>query len=214
VPIFANPQITAERSSSREMIFCGHEIFWQIWTVHHEYLFGLSLRLMRGNRADAEDALSVAKLKAMRYLGAHDPDLLNVRAWLSRLLYNVCMDLYRRRGNGEESGVADFDRMIEVAQAEKPMRSPEHGLLERELYRQIESLLDELPPNWRNAFIERFLREESYEEIARRAGTTEANIRKRIQLARTFLRDRLAARGLGREKRKSGRPRRLCSQNR
>lgn len=146
---------------------------------------------MRGNRADAEDALSAVKLKAMRYFSSRSEVILNERAWLSRLLYNVCMDLYRRRGHGEQAGLAELDQALEEARQEKPERSPEQCLLERELYRQVEGLLRELPPNWRHAFLERFLREESYGEIARKAGTTEANIRKRVQLARAFLRERL-----------------------
>lgn len=192
-----------EKSSTDHAAFRDHELFWRLWSIHHDYLFGLSLRWMRGNRADAEDALSAVKVKAMRHLGSPRPAILNERAWLSRLLYNVCMDLYRRRGHGEQPGLAELDRSLEKAGKEKPERSVEQRLLERELYRRIEGLLSELPPNWRHAFIERFLHEESYGDIARKAGTTEANIRKRVQLARAFLRERLDEGELGLAKRKS-----------
>jgi RNA polymerase sigma factor (sigma-70 family) len=194
-----------ETSPSENLVLSNHEIFWRIWSSHHEYLFGLSLRWMRGNRADAEDALSAVKLKAVRHLEAPGPAILNERAWLSRLLYNVCMDLYRRRGRGEPPVPAELDRSLEDVRKEAPERSAEQRLLERELYRRIEGLLGELPPNWRHAFIERFLREESYGEIARKAGTTEANIRKRVQLARAFLRERLGDGTLSPAKRESQR---------
>jgi RNA polymerase sigma factor (sigma-70 family) len=163
------------------------EEFWRLWRVHHEYLYGLSLRWMRGNHADAEDALSSAKLRAAHRYLTSPGTIQNERAWLSRILYNVCMDCYRRwdtagRGIGPVDGVAELDNGRPSAQDE---------MLAREMYVRLSQLLDELPQPWRTALVERFFLDRSYKEIAARARTTEANIRKRVQLARRFLRGRL-----------------------
>lgn len=170
----------------------GQESFWSVWADHWEYLLGLSLRWMGGNYADAEDALSLVKIKAVLHFGGGPAAIRNERAWLRRLLRNVCVDAYRRRGNARESVYLDFENRIEAPPEARSELSPEDSLLKRELFREIEGLLADLPQDWRNAFIARLIRDRSYGEIAAAEGTTEANIRKRVQLARQKLRDRLS----------------------
>lgn len=188
-PLRAREEQTATDAHRRS----EYELFWQVWSLHHEYLFNLSLRWMGGNRADAEDALSSTKLKAVVHYGPCAALIRNDRAWLSRLLYNSCMDLYRRRSSSAEAGSLNFEGLIEVAVLAVPAGTAEEALLERELIGRIGQLLEELPQAWQHAFVERCMRQRPYPDVAAEAGTTEANIRKRVQLARAFLRDRLAA---------------------
>lgn len=168
------------------------EIFWKTWKLHHEYLFGLCLRWTRGNRADAEDALSQAKMKALAAYFAKPEAKLDEKAWLSRVLYTVCMDQHRRRSrrerlNGGSLHEEAFQETVHPAGAP----SPEELLLGRELHARLERLAAELPPSWHRALVERVVRERTYGDIAAEHGTTEANIRKRVQLARAYLRRRL-----------------------
>src|SRR5690606_1594652 len=71
--------------------------FWVSWIEHKDYLGRLAMRWMSGNRADAEDLVSRACIKAHdRYLrDAHR--IRNLRSWLARLLHNACMDEHRKR---------------------------------------------------------------------------------------------------------------------
>jgi RNA polymerase sigma factor (sigma-70 family) len=172
--------------------FPPSESFWNLWLTHCSFLQGLSLRWMRGCQADAEDALSTAKLKAAVHFCAYSEDLQNHRAWLARLLYTSCMDLHRwrRRERTTTDNLLEDVAMLSEADA-RP--SPEKQVLDLELRARLARLLDELPEPWRNAVLERGLGQKSYEEIARQAGTTPANVRKRVQLARALLKRRLAS---------------------
>jgi len=73
------------------------ESFWGIWLAHQEVLRQRSLRLSGGNRADAEDALSNAMLRAAQAY-ARQP-VQNPRAWLLRILHNACMDQHRHNAS-------------------------------------------------------------------------------------------------------------------
>jgi RNA polymerase sigma factor (sigma-70 family) len=145
---------------------------------------------MRGHRADAEDALSTAKLKAAAHFYANPEGLKNQRAWLARLLYTCCMDLHRWRRR-EETKTSTLTEDLDILAAAADLSSPEKQMLDLELQVRLARLLDELPEPWRNAVLARCLAQQSYEEIARQAGTTPANVRKRVQLARALLKRRL-----------------------
>jgi RNA polymerase sigma factor (sigma-70 family) len=70
------------------------DAFWGVWLAHQELLRHRSMRLSGGNRADAEDALSNAMLRAA-HAYVRQP-VQNPRAWLLRILHNACMDQHRR----------------------------------------------------------------------------------------------------------------------
>jgi RNA polymerase sigma-70 factor, ECF subfamily len=166
--------------------------FWQIWDEHSERLRRLSLRWL-GNPADAEDALSATKLKVMAHFAREAPALDHPGAWLARLLYTACMDTYRSRGRedrwrerGGEPGELPFAEQIPAS-----LPSPEQALLGREEGRRVVRLVRQLPPPWRQAFLARCVHSQSYSTIAHEAGATRENIRKRVQLARAYLRARL-----------------------
>ena len=168
------------------------ERFWNLWLTHCSFLQGLSLRWMRGCRADAEDALSITKLKAAAHFCAYPEGLQNHRAWLARLLYTSCMDLHRRRRR-EKTTTDNLYEDVAIRSEADDRPSPEKQVLDLELRVRLARLLDELPEPWRNAVLKRGLAQKSYEEIARQAGTTPANVRKRVQLARALLKRRLAS---------------------
>jgi RNA polymerase sigma-70 factor (ECF subfamily) len=172
-----------------------YEVFWQVWLSHREHLLRLGLQWMRGNRADAEDVLSQTKIKAALRFGTSPLALRDPKAWLSRLLYNVCMDVYRRRAYMEETGNLALEEGAGEVHLAHPQPSPEKFLLDHEAFRAVRRGLDELPPEWRRALIERCIHCRSYQEIAEEAATTQANIRKRVQLARAFLRGCLSCDG-------------------
>lgn len=178
--------------------------FWHLWMAHFDALLRLSLRWMGGDRADAEDALSTAQLRALDKFGTFAASIEHPGAWLSRLLHNVCMDIHRRRKQRETlAGTVPWDSLADQAQSPGSLPSPEQRLLRRELRCEILRSIDALPPTWREAFLGRFLHRRSYGEIARRESASEANVRKRVQLARDGLQQTLEARG--HRSRRSGR---------
>jgi RNA polymerase sigma factor (sigma-70 family) len=170
----------------------SYEEFWKIWKLHASYLSGLCLRWTRGNSADAEDALSQAKTKALAaYLKGRET-LLDERAWLGRVLYTVCMDQYRQKSRREVLLAPGLQEALEGLPVRSSGPSPEDRLLRHELSGQLGRLAGELPSSWYSALVERVVHEKPYPDIAAAHGTTEVNIRKRVQLARAYLRRRLS----------------------
>lgn len=168
------------------------EAFWDIWQANREHLMRQSLRLMAGNRADAEDALSTAMLKASQKFGLYAEEIVNQRAWLSRLLHNACMDLYRGYGRqGRPAGTAAGleEEGLPAVVAEES--SPEEVAEGREALRLLAERVAELPPTLRLPLLLRFVHNRSYDEIAAQLELTNCAVRKRIQLARERLRREL-----------------------
>lgn len=171
------------------------QAFWDVWLEHREHLKRQSLRLMSGNRADAEDALSAAMLKASQKFDDYADSIVNERAWLTRLLHNACMDVYR--GHKRQArwvpdatlGDEPFDPLPQIAAENE--RSPEEIAVGRETLQQLEEQIRALPPNLRLPFVMRFLQNRSYDEIAGRLELTNCAVRKRIQLARERLRSKI-----------------------
>ncbi len=165
--------------------------FWPVWMEHFGRMRSLALRLMKGNEADAEDALSAAMIRAER---AFDPaSIQNPAAWFSRLVRNACIDHYRHRQRAPV--VADPFETQEQGADDGPAphraRSGEDELLASEGLRETLCAILELPEELMEPLMLRCLAERSYDEIAEDMGLSNAAVRKRVQLARRYLQDLL-----------------------
>jgi RNA polymerase sigma factor (sigma-70 family) len=163
--------------------------FWELWQRHSEHLFRQSLRMMKGNQSEAEDAFGATMLRAYESFPRQTGQVVNARAWLGRLLHNICVDAYRRR-RCQETSEAEGGKSL-MASQEVGAPSPEALLLRRELGSQLRQHILALPPRLRAPSTLRFLEEMSYDDIASELGMTNCNVRKRIQHAYCLLRTRL-----------------------
>jgi len=166
--------------------------FWRLWTAHQSYLRKQTLRLMSGNLADAEDALSNAMLKALQKFDTYAGAIVNERAWLTRLVHNVCMDLHRSNQriarSIDETVGGDFETSGAMPAASR--RTPEDETLARRELRELAAELERMPRSLREPLLMRVLDDKSYDEISRELNLSNCAVRKRIQLARDFLRKR------------------------
>lgn len=162
--------------------------FWNVWTVHRDRLFGLSVRLMAGNVADAEDALSVAMLNGCKAFSTLK--VRNEAAWLSRLVHNACMDQYRRRSR--QARMVDEPDISTVSSIEDiptyGLQSPEERYIGQQEAASLVEQLKFLPDGLLKPLLMRCLGDMSYGEISDRLGLTNATVRKRVELARKRLR--------------------------
>jgi RNA polymerase sigma factor (sigma-70 family) len=164
--------------------------FWALWEQHRNYLSQLCLRAMHGNRADAEDALSQAMMKAWDRLPAHAGEVGNPRAWLGQLTRNLCTDLHRERQRTHRL-MSRLEVVAESAHAapgrpEVPLEGSASTPNPRSNWRP---LIAGLPVRLRQPFLLRFVRGWPYERIALRLALSTGNVRKRIQQARALLRE-------------------------
>ncbi|WP_079681454.1 RNA polymerase sigma factor [Planktothrix sp. PCC 11201] len=162
--------------------------FWQLWQKYQNYLYRRCLYWM-GNPIDAEDALSQAMLKAWEKTQTGKGALKNIKAWLTRLTHNVCMDIHRRfnRGGKPVESLDEMDVEWEnqvVAQEENPLLAATQQEVENFFFGAIQ----ELPPRLRETFILHVQEELSYSEIAEKLNISNPNVRKRISQARSILR--------------------------
>lgn len=182
-----------------EFLSKGHpSAFWHVWEAHRDYLYSICLRQMGGIREDAEDALSRAMLRAYDKLPRHAADIANLKAWLTRLVYNLCIDIHRERrrviaGWVEVEEMSASDEM----RTSRGCRSPEELLLIHEIYTHVLYTVDALPERLREPFTLRFFEEMPYPDIAERLTLTQENVRKRIQIARAIIQERLSAQSPG-----------------
>ncbi len=75
------------------------DAFWELWLLHQDYLYYRCLSWMNGNHTEAENVLSQASLKAYEKLPHYASKIINIKAWLITLTYNLCIDAYRKKNS-------------------------------------------------------------------------------------------------------------------
>jgi RNA polymerase sigma factor (sigma-70 family) len=166
--------------------------FFSLWKSCEPSLYRICLKHLGGRRADAEDALSRAMLIAWERLPQHVHAIRDIRAWLTRLTINLCIDILRER----KRYAAVFEALDEVYnlshEHKDSSENPEELALRNELSLYLSYSINDLPPKLRKPFLLRFIQEMSYVDISAQLNLSSDNIRKRIQQARTLLRNKLA----------------------
>lgn len=170
------------------------EHFWTAWHSHKEYLIKLSMVWMNVSAADAEDAFSDATIRAYEKYAAHAPQISNERAWFARLLHNICID--KHRANKRIKNLYDRVKeisVIDMSALDTRQQTPEGNLLNSELSQRLRAAIENLPDRLRTPVILRLVQGEEYDDIARKLGISNDNVRKRVQQGRGLLRENLRA---------------------
>jgi RNA polymerase sigma-70 factor (ECF subfamily) len=154
--------------------------FLVLYRAHTPYLYRLALRLLGGRRADAEDAVQDAWLRATpRLAGFRGESAL--RTWLAAFAINCCRERLRRRGPVLEDTSPRDD---ETPGAAVP---PEEDRL------ALEQAIARLPDGCREILVLHDLEGYTHEEIAGRLGIVAGT--SKSQLARARRRHRAAHAG-------------------
>ena len=153
--------------------------FDTIVRTQYNALYAHALRRLSQHEA-AEDAVQDTMLRAYRALPNLDGDLA-LRAWLHRILTNVCHDEgnRRRRQQGLVEKVAAFPEET----AEDPI---EEAVL-HDTVRVMSEALQDLPETYREALVLRYVDGLSFREVAEATGVSEENARARVHRGRQAL---------------------------
>jgi RNA polymerase sigma factor (sigma-70 family) len=180
-----------------------HAAFQEIWGQRRQQLYALCLRWMGGDRQEAEDAVGRLAIKAFEDFPSQSCAIANYNAWLTRLAYNLCVDIHRER--------MSYGRAMERFASERQFggtlvtEAPDGTYLRREMHHVILRAFEDLPSGLIEVCRLRFLQGLSHEEIAAELALSNEMTRKRVQKARALLcRALLPYLSLGRAER--GRP--------
>ncbi|MFV8754985.1 RNA polymerase sigma factor [Nannocystaceae bacterium ST9] len=154
------------------------------WFEEQPYFFRLCLRWTSGNTHDAEDIMGQVCVKVLEAPDAATESIRNPRAWIARVMHNLCVD----GGRANERS-----RMLSETEltAPRPAPSPDLGVARLELVDALAEAVRQLPGHLREVVILRLVEEQSYEDICGTLDISLPNARKRLQQARALLRPNL-----------------------
>jgi len=130
-------------------------------------------RRMLGNEAEAEDAVQTTLLRIFRN-AADYRDEWRGSTWLYRVLTNVCIDLWRKRGRGR----------LEPLQTDTQAAAPTDRL-------DVDRALARLAPEARAILLLCYVQELSYGEIARIRGISVNTVKTQLARAKRAMRRHL-----------------------
>jgi RNA polymerase sigma-70 factor (ECF subfamily) len=165
--------------------------FTELVNRYERRIFRLAMNITQ-NREDAEDAMQEAFLKSYQHLSEFQGDS-RFYTWLVRIAVNeALMRLRKRRPNQvslDEPVEGEDDFMPREIEDWDP--SPEQRYAQTELRGILESVIDELHPDFRTVFVLRDVEELSTEDTAKLLGLSVPAVKSRLLRARLKLRGKL-----------------------
>ncbi len=153
-------------------------------------------RWLTGNRADAEDVVQEACLRAFRAISS--VGYANPRAWLLAIVRNTAFTwIAKNRSNVmvTTDDDATFERASQEATGSQV--SPETMLIEKADSEQLHNAIAALPIAYREALVLREIEELSYQEIAKALAIPIGTVMSRLARARSLLIQNIGKTGAG-----------------
>ena len=158
------------------------DAFASIVTEYSPSLYAHAVMRLGESRA-AEDAVQETFLRAYRAMPRFEGEF-HLRAWLHRILTNVCYD----EGDRRRRETRTLDRMASFADPVVPAPDEVLDLDRAAAQREVASALAALPDAYREALELRYIEQLSFREVADVTGVTEENARARVHRGRAALR--------------------------
>jgi RNA polymerase sigma factor (sigma-70 family) len=158
--------------------------FEQIVLPHLNSAANLARWLLR-NRADAEDVVQEAMLRAYRFFDRFRGG--DARAWLLQIVRNSCYTWLEK--NRPSELMTEFDEEVH----QRPTASPETLAVQADDRRRLSLALESLPPRSREVLALRELEGCSYKEIAEITGIPIGTVMSTLSRARDRLQRFLTA---------------------
>jgi RNA polymerase sigma-70 factor (ECF subfamily) len=142
-------------------------------------------RWIAGNRADAEDIVQEASLRAFRAINAARVE--SARAWWLTIVRNTAYSWLRKNRPAALVGVADIDAAVQAQPSSIDPQTPETSLIAQADAAQLEKAISALPAPFRETLILRDLQGLDYREIAEVTAVPIGTVMSRLARARTRL---------------------------
>lgn len=166
--------------------------FGKLIEAYQSPVYNLAYRMLHNSR-EAEEAAQEAFIRAYTRLDSYDPNR-KFSTWILSITSNYCIDLLRKR----RAVLLSIDEPLppHPALMADGHHRPETQVIAGEQEELVQSLLDELPEDYRQTVILRYWYDLSYEEIAEVMDTTLGAIKSRLFRARKQLAEIGMERGL------------------
>jgi RNA polymerase sigma-70 factor, ECF subfamily len=153
---------------------------------HRSHVFGVAYRML-GSRVEAEDVVQETWL---RYAG-HDPDVADLRAWLTTVAARICLDVLRSARIRREAYVGPWlpeplvTRLPQAGEATDPGAAAVRG---EQVGLALLRVLERLSPEQRVAFVLHDAFAVPFDAIGAALGTSAANARQLAARGRRLVR--------------------------
>ena len=178
------------RSDARQQ---GRERFSSEIMIYLDHLYRVAFHLVR-NDDEAQDCVQETCARALGAFSQFTPGS-NLKAWLTRILYNFFFDSYARNkrmvaAEGLAEGVEATQDSWETVTAEGP--GPEKQFLQQELGAKIGAALRKIPEEFRAAIVLVDMGDFSYAEAAEILSCPVGTVRSRLSRGRRLLQKQLS----------------------
>jgi RNA polymerase sigma factor (sigma-70 family) len=166
------------------------EAFNRLVLAYQDLVYTQAYRMM-GETEAAEDAAQDAFIAAFRKLGSYRGG--SFKAWLLRIVTNLCYDELRRRKRRPTTPLEPTDNDDEEIESPRwlsdPNGTPEDEAERLELARALQGCLDKLPPEFRAVVALVDIQGMDYVEAAESMAKPLGTVKSRLARARMRMRD-------------------------
>jgi len=139
-------------------------------------------RWLTGSRADSEDVVQDACLRALRGLGNFSNG--NARAWVLTIVRHTAYDWLHKNRSAVLVLVEDVEAVKRTQSIERDVETPETALIAQEDATLLEAAIAALPAPFRETLVLREVQELAYREIAEVTGVSIGTVMSRLARAR------------------------------
>lgn len=165
-----------------------HRLYEQIMRRYNARLYRICMSIIN-NDSEAEDIMQVAYIKAYEHLHTFKKQS-SFSTWLTRILINESLHHLKKN---RRHVVMEANHEEQVNGTVKTDNTPVKSLLNKELSAMLEQALAQLPEKYRLVFVMREVENMSIAETVDTLNITEANVKVRLNRAKTMLRDSLSS---------------------
>lgn len=166
-----------------------HDAFDVLVNRYRRRILKLSMRYTR-NAADAEDVVQETFIKAFRALGRYRGEAA-FSSWLHRIAVNSAKTAIALRNRNSRKFSANSDEKPDPAFTRRDLATPEALALTEEIRAAVNTAIDTLPVEQREAIVLRELQGLSYSQVALEMACPIGTVRSRVSRARDLIDRRL-----------------------
>lgn len=160
---------------------------------HLDAAFNLA-RWLTGSRAEAEDVVQEAMVRALTYFPSFRGG--SSRAWILQIVRNTAYGALKSRHGERMAASAASGEAAAIEDIPDPTDDPEMALLRSDNLARIDALIGNLPAELRETLVLRELEELSYREIAQVTSVPTGTVMSRLWRARRMLARAAAEEGM------------------